>query len=442
MRRIKTLLLLLLLTLPLFAQGGKEKEGITITWWHSNSGVLQEATDSLVKEFNETVGKENNITVEALYQGKANDVLVKLKAVSADTNRSEYPDIVQLDATGVIDVASTDFITYIDDLAKKNNDDLKFLQENIKVSMEYKDKLIGMPFNSSAILYYYNKTLFDEKGLNPPTSIDELIAIAPELVEKDSKGNITRYAFSNIPTTYELCAFIGNQNGVSYITDMENGHLGTPTKTVFKEDGTLSFFLTKWKALYVTGALENASSGVSSSFVAGKTASYLASSSNLTTVIKNINGRFELGVAPLFKVDENNDNGVNVGGGALFAIDKDDDKRDEAIWLFLKFATSKEEQLKWSMKTGYLPVNKDTYEMDEYKEFVEENPLFKVPAEELFASSPLVRGVWIPSGYQVYYSFMSNIDKMLKENISIEKTVETMANEIDGYLRDFYATSN
>ncbi len=411
MRRITSILLIFLLSTALFAQGGKETDQVTtITWWHSNSGILQEATDSLVNSFNETVGKENNIRVEAIYQGKANDVLVKLKAVSAETDRTEYPDIVQLDATGVIDVATSDFISYIDDLAAKNNDSVDFLQENIKLSMEYKDKLIGMPFNSSTILYYYNKTLFDEKGLEAPETIEELTEIAPLLVEKDSKGNITRYAFSNIPTTYELSAFLGSQNGVSYLTDMENGHLGIPTKTTFKENGTLKNFLTKWKALYETGALENASSGVSSSFVAGKTASYLASTSNLTTVLKNINGRFELGVAPCFRINNEDKGGVNVGGGALFAINKNDDNRDKAIWTFLKFATSKEEQLKWSIKTGYLPVNKDTYEMDEYKSFIEENPLFSVPAQQLFDSNPEIRGVWIPSGYQVYYSFMSIIE--------------------------------
>lgn len=444
MKKLNLLLLFLTLSLLLFAKGGKESENnrITITWWHSNSGIIQEATDELVKEFNQTIGKERNIIVEAVYQGKSNDVLVKMKAVTANNNRKDFPDIVQLDATGVIDVVSSDFIKYIDEIAKINNDDTSFLQENIKESMMYKGRLIGMPFNSSTILYYYNKTLFDEKTLSVPENIEDLIKIAPLLIDKDDKGNITRYAFSNIPTTYELSAFIGAQNGLSYLTDMENGHTGTPTRTVFKEEGTLKNFLEKWKKLYRTGGLENASSGITASFVAGKTASFLASSSNLTSIIGSIGGRFELGIAPLFKINEQDKGGVNVGGGALFVLDKGDDKRLEAVWTFLKYATGKDAQLEWHMKTGYLPVNKQTYEMEEYKAFIKEKPLFEIPKKQLENSNPGIVGVWIPSGYQIYYSFMSNIKKMLTDNIPIDETVLIMQREIDGYLKDYNAQNS
>jgi ABC-type sugar transport system, periplasmic component len=435
--RITLIAIILLLPLFLFAGGSKEEDVTVITWWHSNSGVLQEATDELVANFNETIGREQHLRVEPVYQGKANDVLVKLKAVSAENNLDSYPDLVQLDATGVIDVVNSDFILYTEDMASKAGDTLSFLQDNTRVSMTYKGKVIGMPFNSSVILYYYNKTLFDQLGLEPPETIDELIAIAPRLVDKDSRGNILRYAFTNIPTTYELTAFIGAQDGISYMTDKENGHIGTPTKTVFEENGTLARFLKKWKELYQTGGLENSSSNITSSFAAGKTASFLASSSNLTTVLGAVDGRFEVGVAPLFTINPGDKAGVNVGGGALFAIDKKDDQRSKAVWTFLRYATGKEAQFKWHRKTGYLPVNKETYTMAEYKTFTEENPLFKIAADELKASNPGIVGVWIPSGYQIYYSFMSNIKKMLEEDISVDKTVLTMQREIDGYLKDY-----
>lgn len=440
MKKILISISLLLLPLVMFASGNKEikeTEPITITWWHSNSGILQEATEELVNNFNTSVGQEKGIKVEPVYQGKANDVLVKLKAVTADSDSSQYPDIVQLDATGVIDIVSSNLIIPTQDLAEKFNDDLLFLQENIKESMLYKDRLIGMPFNASTILYYYNKTVFDEQNLTAPKTIDELIQMAPLLIKLDEKGNTIRYAFSNIPTTYELTAFLGSQNGVSYITDMENGHQGLPTKTVFKENGTLKNLLTKWKKLYQTGGLENASSGITASFVAGKTASFVASTSNLTTIMQSVGNRFELGVAPCFSINAEDNSGVNVGGGALFVLNKANLKQEEAVWQFLKFATSKEAQLKWHIKTGYLPVNKDTYNMNEYKSFISRNPLFAVPAEQLFASNPKVVGVWIPSGYQIYYSFMSNIKKMLSEDISVDETVNTMQKEIDGYLKDY-----
>jgi len=77
-------LLVLLATQSLVALGQVENQPdaiTTITWWHPNSGLAGKAAEALVAEFNNTVGKEKNIQVQAVYQGKANDVLTKAKAM-------------------------------------------------------------------------------------------------------------------------------------------------------------------------------------------------------------------------------------------------------------------------------------------------------------------------------------------------------------------------
>ena len=428
---------LLLVSLSIYAAGSSENSDVIhLVWWHSNSGVLGEATDALVEEFNKTTGAETGIEVEAVYQGSANDTLTRVKTVAQTGNTDDLPDLVQLDATGVVDMSTYENIYYIDDLAAANGDDLSFMLDHALESMRYKGKVIGLPFNASTILFYYNKTLFDSLGYEAPHTLDELIEMAPSLIEKDAKGNISRYALANVPTTYELCAFIGMQNGLSYITDMKNGHEGTPTHTVFREEGTLKAFLEKWRELYQTGGLYNLTSGVSAEFAAGRTACMLASTSSLTSVLEAVGNRFELGVAPLPMVNEDATGGVNLGGGALFTFQKDSE-REIAVWTFMKFLTSAQAQLYWHIETGYLPVNRYTYEMDEYNAHCEENPLFRVASDQLLASNPEVVGLWIPNAYQVYYSFQSNIRSMLEENLSIDETVSRMADEIDGYLDDF-----
>lgn len=438
MKKITVLIIsLLLVSLSIHAAGSSEKsDTIHLVWWHSNSGVLGEAADALVDEFNRTTGAGMGIEVEAVYQGSANDTLTRVKTVAQTGNADDLPDLVQLDATGVVDMSTYENIYYIDDLAAANGDDLSFMLDHALESMRYKGKVIGLPFNASTILFYYNRTLFDSLGFEAPQTLDELIEMAPSLIERDAKGNISRYTLANVPTTYELCAFIGMQNGLSYITDMKNGHEGTPTHTVFREEGTLKAFLEKWRELYQTGGLYNLTSGVSAEFAAGRTACMLASTSSLTSVLEAVGNRFELGVAPLPMVNENATGGVNLGGGALFTFHKDSE-RESAVWTFMKFLTSAQAQLYWHIETGYLPVNRYTYEMDEYNAHCEENPLFRVASDQLLASNPEVVGLWIPNAYQVYYSFQSNIRSMLEENLSIDETVSRMADEIDGYLDDF-----
>lgn len=429
---------LFLIPAMLFANGAGEDDGrVHITWWHSNSGVIGEASDQLVEDFNEGIGAQEGIVVEAIYQGSANDTLTKLRTVAQGDDVSQLPDLVQLDATGVVDMAGNRHLYYMEDLAADQGDDLSFALDHALESMRYQGKVIGLPFNASTLLFYYNKTLFDSLGLEPPRTLDDLTAIAPSLIQRDSSGNVTRYAIASVPTTYELCSFIGMQHGLSYITDMANGHEGTPTRTVFEEEGTLKAFLVKWKELYATGGLNNLTSGVSAEFAAGRTASMLASTSNLTSVLEAIDGRFELGVAPVPMVDEEATGGVNLSGGALFTFHKDA-QTERAVWIFTKYLTSAEAQLQWHIATGYLPVNKATYEMDEYQAHCEANPLFAMASSQLLASNPMVTGLWIPNAYQVYYSFQSNIRAMLEEGGDVDATVERMAHEIDGYLDDFH----
>lgn len=437
MRKVLAIMLLAATPFLLFAGGSSEQNVKTITWWHSNSGILGEAADALVEEFNSTTGAENGIRVEAIYQGSANDTLTKVRAVWQAGDTSQLPDIVQLDSTGVVDMSTNPDIYYVEDLAAAQGDDLSFILDHALESMRYKGKVIGLPFNASTLLFYYNKTAFDEAGLEAPETLDDLIAAAPLLTQCDGNGNITRYAIASVPTTYELCSFIGMQNGLSYITDMSNGHDGTPTRTVFREEGTLAAFLTKWRELYQTGGLNNLTSGVSAEFAAGRTASMLASTSNLTSVLEAIDGRFELGVASVPKVDENATGGVNLSGGALFTFHKTEET-ESAVWTFMKFLTSARSQLEWHIATGYLPVNRDTYNMEEYIAHCQANPLFQVASDQLLASNPKVVGLWIPSAYQVYYSFQSNIRSMLENGGDIEETVARMADEIDGYLDEFH----
>ena len=404
MKKLLNITLLLLLSFCLAASGNAEDSGITeITWWHSNSGLIGQAADALVEQFNATTGAENGIRVEAVYQGSANDTLTKVRTVAQSGDVSQLPDLVQLDSTGVVDMANLDAIYYVEDLASDQGEDLSFALDHALESMKYRGKVIGLPFNASTLLFYYNKTVFDELGLEVPR---------------------TR-------------SFIGMQNGLSYITDMANGHEGTPTRTVFEEEGTLKAFLEKWKELYQTGGLNNLTSGVSTEFAAGRTASMLASTSNLTSVLEAVDGRFELGVAPVPMVNEQATGGVNLSGGALFTFHKDAET-EAAVWTFIKYLTSAEAQLQWHIATGYLPVSKGTYEMEEYIAHCQENPLFQVASDQLLASNPAVTGLWIPNAYQVYYSFQSNIRAMLENDLDIDETVSRMADEINGYLDEFH----
>ena len=87
---------------PLFAAGGKEKaETAKVTIWHSAQGANATVFEEIAQTFNDTIGKEKGIEIEAIYQGKANDVLTSVNAASGTGN---LPDIAMMDATAATDM--------------------------------------------------------------------------------------------------------------------------------------------------------------------------------------------------------------------------------------------------------------------------------------------------------------------------------------------------
>lgn len=422
-------------------EGGEGNGPVTIVWWHSNSGTAQQATDDLVNSFNETVGKEKGITVEAVYQGSASDVYTKARALWQNEGYADLPDIAQFDAQATLEVRENPHLIPMQKLAEDHGWDLSQLVPIARNSQNYKGVMIGMPFNASTIALFYNKTAFDEAGIaSPPRTIDEMAEDAAKLLRKDSRGNVTRYGVADVPTSYELSNWIAQQNhGTGLLVNANNGHDGIATRVVFDENGTMTNFLTHWKKLWDTGALSPSPSGFNSAFVSGKAAMIVQSSSELSSILAQVDGRFEVGLAPLPMVDENADGGVNVGGGALYALDNGKNHSD-AIWTFVAYAVSPEQQLLWHEKTGYLPVNEGTYNLDDYKAWIAENPIFKVGIDQMRASNPGMLGFTVPYSYEIYFAFQKGIVAALQEGKSPEETTEALAKEINGYLSGYSST--
>ena len=104
-KRITALASAAALTLSLAACGGSAVSGpkntaptnakpVTITVWTYYNGDQLETFSKLVDEFNATVGKEQNITVEASSQGSVNDLETNvLAAAEGKVGAAEMPNI-------------------------------------------------------------------------------------------------------------------------------------------------------------------------------------------------------------------------------------------------------------------------------------------------------------------------------------------------------------
>ncbi|MCR4676833.1 MAG: extracellular solute-binding protein [Sphaerochaetaceae bacterium] len=422
MKKLTVLLLTALVAFSVFAGASAEKkETVEVEIWHSAQGTNSTVFDEIIDDFNSTVGKEKGIHVESIYQGKANDVLTKVKAASGT---SSLPDIAMMDATAAVDMNTSRDLVTIDALGI----DTSRILENGLSSYTSENGLLALPFNASALLYYYNKSLYDSLNIVPPGTIEEMAQAVAKTGKKDEKGNLVRAGFAGIPTTFELSTFIGAQKGLSFLLDNRNGHDGLATKVIFGEEGTYKAFLLEWKKVYDTGYYSTIGSGVTAEFTSGRCAAMLASSSNLASVINNAEG-FEVGVSAVPVVNSEATGGTVISGGALYAFSS-----SEAVKTVLEYLISPEVQAKWSEGTGYVPVNTDTYKTESYSKFLAENPLYRVASDALLNSNAKMTNVWVPSAYSVYYAFQTNIVNYLN-GTDIDATVSEMEEIINSAIK-------
>ena len=419
------LVLALIMTVSTLSAGGtkEDKDIQTVTIWHCAQGANTGVFSVLTESFNSTVGKEKGIVIESIYQGKAVDVLTSVNAAAGTGN---LPDIAMMDATAATDMDHSDYIITIDKLGI----DTKYILPCGISSYTSEKGLLALPFNASALLYYYNKTLYDSLGLSAPRTLDDMIEVAKVV------GSAGVTAFAGVPATYELSTFIGAQNGLSYMVDNRNGHDGAPTEVLFGKEGTYAAFLEKWKALYDTGYYNPLVSGVTGEFTSGRCAAMLASSSNLSTILHAVDGAFEVGVARVPIVNEQATGGTVISGGALFTFTDSD-----AVKTVLEYLISPDSQVIWAQTTGYVPINMRAYESSGYKTFLKDNPLYKVAYDALADSNPGLANVWIPSAYSIYYSFQANVAQVL-EGKDIATAVSEMETIVQNAIDTFAAQNN
>lgn len=346
------------------------------------TGEGQKALEKIVDDYNKS---QDEVVVDAIFQGSYEESIVKFKAVSGT---KEVPDLVQMNDVSTSFMYRSGAVVPMYEFIKedKNFDESK-LEDVLLNYYRINGKLYSMPFNSSTAILVYNKDAFREVGLDPekaPKSYKEIEEYSRKLVKTNKNGVVDRYGFSIISYAWFIEQLLANDN--SLYVDEENGRNGKlPTKVVYGKQ--LPVILDWMRRMNIEKLATNYGrewNTTRSAFNSGKVAMFLDSSAGITGVIKNSN--FEVGTA--FIPNESGEfNGSIIGGASLWITKSENKAKQKAAWDFVKYATSKDVQAFWSSKTGYFPVNKESYDTDLMKATMEKMPQFKTIVEELEATN-------------------------------------------------------
>ncbi|MCP3739551.1 ABC transporter substrate-binding protein [Rossellomorea sp. BNER] len=238
-------------------------------------------------------------------------------------------------------------------------------------------EVLGLPVGYTTHVVYYNKTLFDEKGIDYPEpgwTWEDLQEKAKMLTDKEKK--ISGFAFSGQPDPFDFEMYLWS-NGTSYV-DKEGNLQGKLNSS--KSIEVFDMFQNMLKEGY---AVTTEGSG-STEMKSGKVAMFVNGAWSLGTLTE---AGIDYGVVELPKFK--NGKSVSIISSSGIAMSKDS-KHKEAAFEFMKYWTG-EEANKQRME----------YELPVLKSLVEKEKLEQDPVKSVFYSMLEKSEGYTPSSYKV-----------------------------------------
>lgn len=318
-------------------------EPVEISFWHAMSGDLEKTLEKLTDKFMEA---NPNITVNLQNQSTYNDLQQKMTATLASPK--DLPTLTQAYPHWMINAMQDELLVdlkpYIENetIGSENYNDIL---EGFRNSSEIDGKIYGMPFNKSTEVIWYNKTLFDELGLEVPKTFEEFAQVAKTITEKKGIVGAGFDSLNNFYTTYL------KNKGVDFNSETDVTSAESVEAANYYLDGIKEgYFRIAGTDMYLSGPFANETLGM-----------YVGSNAGESFVKQGVDGKFEVGVAP-YPAES-----VMQQGTDLYMFSSATAEQRTAAFEYLKFLTSTENQITWGVETGYIPATHAAISSDEYK---------------------------------------------------------------------------
>lgn len=370
-RKYRTLCVVMAMSMAFAGCGEKSpldaKNPVTIEIWNYYNGDQLTAFDSLVKEFNETVGKEKGIIVKSNSQGSVNDLEVNvLAAIREEVGAAEVPNIFMAYADtaytadqlgGVVDLK--DYLTdeeialYIDSYIKEGD----FCGSGeIKI----------FPTAKSTEVLVLNKTDWEVFASETGADYDDLADIEGLAATAERYYEWTDAQTPDVPNDGK--ALFGRDAMANYML-VGSRQLGTEIFSVSDGEMTLHFekeIVRKlWDYYYIPfikGYFAATGRFRSDDIKTGNIIAYVGASSgasffpDIVSVSDEKSYPIEMEVLPCPQFADSEAYAVQQGAGMV--VTQGSEAEIYASVEFLKWFTADERNISFSVQSGYMPVTK------------------------------------------------------------------------------------
>lgn len=375
------------------------QSSVTIRLWHSFSENIWGPTQTLINEFRELYP---NVTVNAEritggYDGLKTTLVQSLASGDIPHLTLGYPDHVAeyLNSKAVASLNPFIFSTSPGvGLSQQELDDFipGYLAEGLVFDGE---NYYSLPYNKSTEAMVYNKTVFDQLGLDVPTTWDEVKTVTDAIKAAVANDTVKKKVSSTVeqpftPTekanmfgmTYDSSSnlFITavRQWGGTY-TVKEGTTVGT--HLAFNSDETramLTYFQTAANGKYI-GLPQSVEEGALFGSTAFKNQQTFMTIGSIAGINNNVPTdsqgalRFQIAAAPIPQKSQDTKAVIQQGTNlSMLAIGNKYQRL--AAWLLIKYLTSPTPTADLAMNTGYLPVRTSAFQSDTFQAYLNPAP--------------------------------------------------------------------
>jgi len=364
--RLRIGLLVILLLVSVRVQAATE-----IQFWHSMDGALGEALQQLTDAFN---AAQSDYKVVPVYKGSYDEAVGAVRAAFLE---GKSPHIVQIYDLGTANlIASKQIIKPVHEVLKETGVHIPsdaYAPAAWSYYADSKGRLMGLPFNVSTPVLFYNRDLLKRAGVEPDSPITTWYDLQKVLLAVRQSGA----APCGLTTTMPSWVLLENTlvwHSQEFAT-RNNGFDGTDARLTFNTRLAIRHIslLSSWikSTLFTYAGRREEGQAL---FVRGDCAFLTASSAAYADIRKSAG--FDFGVLPMPYYDDINNAPYNtaVGGAGIWVMAGKKPAEYKGVAKFLAYLAKPETQAAWHQQTGYLPLSRAAYELTKKSGFYDEHP--------------------------------------------------------------------
>ncbi|WP_244834570.1 ABC transporter substrate-binding protein [Clostridium sp. BJN0001] len=386
---------------------------VVIEYWYGLGGKLGDNMEKIIDEFN---ASQDKYEVKGVAQ---EDYKTTFKNLQAAISAKKTPALALLEADKVKALSDKKTLTDLNKYLENDSDykESDYLESFISLGKNKDGGTYGFPIYGTTQVLYYNKQAFKDAGVSEDSlkTWTGFTQALKKLTKKDG-DEVSFYGWEPMWGEDNLIDAALSNGGKILSDDGKQVLINSDEwvqswnyfrKAIF-EDKTMRIHSggSGWEYWYAT--VDDAMND--------KAAGYIGSSGDQGDLDFDKLAALE---QPAFTDGKE---AKPVAEGRLLSVPENvSDEEKEGAYEFIKFFTRPDISAEWSIASGYISVNKNTQDDENFKEFISKNPQAAVPLKQAMHASEMFID---PTNGKILDALKVAADKVEIENIDAKEALD------------------